>query len=208
MRKSILAGTSVALLSLAAVSLPFAAAQQANEDPQPMTPGVEAVPEGAPSTAPLDEESTVDLDEEEIDLDEQPTGQLQAEAVPPAESVTVDEVLDADVLDNKGEEIAWVEEVIVAPDGAITHVVVGNGGFLGIGTKEVLLPWQTVRYNPAQETLQIDGNEADLEVAPAYVSRADYEAEQEAAAERERLGAIEPDGIPQQAQTPQDGAAE
>lgn len=248
MRKTILAGTSVALVSLAAAFAPVSAQQaddptMTQETPSdggapaaadtPTLPDAEAgtlaadEPGDAPGDAvapePAAAEEAAEVDEElqdgepvsdeeieaAVEEDAQPTGQLQAEAVPPATSVTVEEVLDAEVLDLRGDEIASVTEVIAEPDGTITHVVVSYGGFMGIGTKEVMLPWQTVRYDSAEEFLQIQGNEADLDAAPAYVARADYDAEKEAEAERRAMEAApEPDGIPNVPQTPEEGATE
>lgn len=224
MRKTILAGTSVALVSLAAAFAPVAAQQ--GDDPTltqetPADAGAPAAGDEALRDESTAAEAEVDeklrdgepVSDEEIEAaveeDAQPTGQLQAEAVPSATSVTVDEVLDAEVLDLRGEEIASVTEVIAEPDGTITHIVVSYGGFMGIGTKEVMIPWQTVRYDSAEEFLQIQGNEADLDAAPAYVARADYEEEKEAEAERRAMEAAPaPDGIPDLPQSPEEGATE
>lgn len=228
MRKTILAGTSVALVSLAAAFAPVSAQQADDPTVIQETPSdggapavldgeaVPALPDAEAGEALAADDPQLDgepLSDEEIEAaveeDAQPTGELQAEAVPPATSVTVEQVLDAEVIDVRGEEIASVSEVIAEPDGTITHVVVSYGGFMGLGTKEVMLPWQTVRYDSAEEFLQIQGNEADLDAAPAYVARADYDAEKEAEAERRAMEAApEPDGIPNVPQTPEEGATE
>ena len=173
----------------------------------------DALPEGAtqPADTALDADRSDDAAEEAAEAadeaaeeaaEETPTGQLAVEAVQPAETVMVDEVLDADVLDVNGEDVASVYDVLVAPDGRLTHVVVSYGGFLGIGTKEVLVPWESVSYNAAQNTLQIPGNEADLEAAPGFVTQEELLDQQEA--ERAAEATPSPTGVsaPQQAQTP------
>lgn len=173
----------------------------------------ETVPEGAstptePSDTALDADRSDDAAEEAADAAEEaeeepaPTGQLAAETVQPPETVAVEDVLDADVIDINGEDVASVYDVLVAPDGRLTHVVVSYGGFLGIGTKEVLVPWESVSYNAAQDTLQIRGNEADLEAAPGFVTQEELQDQQEA--ERAAEATPSPTGAtaPQQAQTP------
>lgn len=51
-------------------------------------------------------------------------------------------LLDFDVWDRNGEQIGDVEDMILDMDNTrISYVVVGTGGFLGLGEKEVLVPW-------------------------------------------------------------------
>lgn len=144
---------------------------------------------------PADEAAEV----EEPDPSEIPTGQLAAEPVQPAGTVTADELLSAEVIDVNGEGVASVYEVLMDPNGQITHVVVSYGGFIGIGTKEVLVPWETVSYNAAQATLQLPATEADLDAAPSYMTQEEYSREQEA---EQQADAPAPSGVPQQAETP------
>lgn len=250
MRKLLLSGASVALLSLGAASLPSLAdspsliahpigeptrvqladsgtsgADVTGSDAtgttaadgttvDPAATGVDTTDAtgtdgdtAQPSDAALDADPSDDAAEEAAEAadeaaEEAPTGQLAVEAVQPAETVMIDEVLDADVLDVNGEDVASVYDVLVAPDGRLTHVVVSYGGFLGIGTKEVLVPWESVSYNAAQNTLQIPGNEADLEAAPGFVTQEELLDQQEA--ERAAEATPSPTGVsaPQQAQTP------
>jgi sporulation protein YlmC with PRC-barrel domain len=164
-----------------------------------------------PADTALDADTSDDAAEDAAEeaaeaAEELPTGQLAAEPVQPPETVMVEEVLDADVLDVNGEDVASVHDVLVAADGRLTHVIVSYGGFLGIGTKEVLVPWESVSYNAAQNTLQIPGNEADLEAAPGFVTQEELLDQQEAerAAEATPSPAPSPSGVsvPQEAQTP------
>lgn len=231
MRKLLLSGASVALLSLGGLALPALAdspsvaadpigdprlvqiadsGMTANQDTtSPAAGGTQATEpqqpaESQPGSAAGDSPAEQPADEAP-DPSEMPTGQLAAEPVQPPETVMVAEVLDADVIDAAGEDIASVEDVLMDRDGKLSHVVVSYGGFLGIGAKEVLIPWEQVSFNAAQETLQIPGNEADLDAAPAYVTQEELLDRQQA--ERDRASAMQPadtsvDSAPQQAQTP------
>ncbi|GAB6057998.1 PRC-barrel domain-containing protein [Desulfonatronum parangueonense] len=49
------------------------------------------------------------------------------------ETITVDELRDANVFDVNHENIGNVEQVLMAPDGQIERVVITAGGFLGVG---------------------------------------------------------------------------
>ena len=180
MRKPLLSGASIALLSLGAHTLPGLA--------------------DSPSTLadPIGDAPRLQL----ADSGQVPTGRLAAEAVQPPETVMIDELLDAEVVDVSGEDLASVDGVLVAPDGRLTHVVVSYGGFLGIGAKQVLLPWERVSYNAALGTLRIPGNEADLEAAPGFVTQEELRDRQEA--ERATGAVSSPVGVPvpQQVQAP------
>jgi len=182
MRKSLLSGASIALLSLGAASLPGLA--------------------DSPSTLadPIGDAPRLQL--QLADSGQVPTGMLGAEPAQPPETVLIDELLDAEVIDIGGEDLASVDGVLVAPDGRLTHVVVSYGGFLGIGAKQVLLPWQRVSYNAALGTLRIPGNEADLEAAPGFVTQEELLDRQEA--ERATGAVSSPVGVPapQQVQAP------
>jgi sporulation protein YlmC with PRC-barrel domain len=55
------------------------------------------------------------------------------------------ELRDKQVLNEQGEEIGSIEEVITAPDGSIEAVVVRKGGFLGLGGEEETIPWNALK---------------------------------------------------------------
>lgn len=49
-------------------------------------------------------------------------------------------VLDKDVYNSKNEKIGKVEDIIIAPDSAVSFAIVGAGGFLGVGRHDVAIP--------------------------------------------------------------------
>jgi len=54
--------------------------------------------------------------------------------------------LDFDVWNQDGEQIGEVEDMILDLDNSmITYVIVGTGGFLDLGEKEVLVPWNSLQ---------------------------------------------------------------
>ncbi len=59
------------------------------------------------------------------------------------------QVLDQWVYNDKNEKIGTVDDVIFAPDKSASYAIVGVGGFLGIGTHDVVIP--------VSEFKQVDG---------------------------------------------------
>jgi sporulation protein YlmC with PRC-barrel domain len=58
-------------------------------------------------------------------------------------------LLDYDVWNQNGEQVGDVEDMILDLDNSrISYVIVGTGGFLGIGEKEVLVPWNSLQVHP------------------------------------------------------------
>ena len=50
------------------------------------------------------------------------------------------QILDKDVYNDKDEKVGVVEDLIVAPDKAVSYVIVGVGGFLGLARHDVAIP--------------------------------------------------------------------
>ena len=49
-------------------------------------------------------------------------------------------VLGQPVYNDKDEKVGTIEDIIIAPDKAISYAIVGAGGFLGLGTHDVAVP--------------------------------------------------------------------
>lgn len=92
-------------------------------------------------------------------------GSAWAQATPTAPSANVDFVttqsrgefkaskfVGIDVYGNEGEKIGDVSEILLDGQGSAKAVVIGVGGFLGIGQKNVAVPWSAVTWSnePAQ----------------------------------------------------------
>lgn len=50
------------------------------------------------------------------------------------------------VYNNKNEKIGDINEVITEPSGRVDIIVIGVGGFLGLGERNVGLPWNQVKF--------------------------------------------------------------
>ena len=70
------------------------------------------------------------------------------------------------VVNATGKEMGKIEEVWIDPkDGRVREVVVGAGGFLGIGEKQSVLPWKDVRIVWKNQQLVVEVNEQTLRAA-------------------------------------------
>lgn len=56
-------------------------------------------------------------------------------------------LMGVDIYGPNNEEVGEVNEVIVSRDGKITHVAISVGGFLGIGAKDVAVPFEQVTWS-------------------------------------------------------------
>ena len=63
----------------------------------------------------------------------------------PANSVTVTDWYKQSVYDPKDAKIGEIMDVLVDKSGAVTSFIVGVGGFLGAGEKDVSVPFDAVR---------------------------------------------------------------
>jgi sporulation protein YlmC with PRC-barrel domain len=87
-------------------------------------------------------------------------------------------LLKSKVQDQQGKDIGHISELIVDPSsGRITHAVVSHGqGFMGIGNKEVLLPWNQLRASQSGtgNQYQFTADESQLRVAQEF-NRSQFE---------------------------------
>jgi sporulation protein YlmC with PRC-barrel domain len=64
----------------------------------------------------------------------------------PSSSKTVSDWYKQDVYDPSQSSIGKVDDVLVSDNGQITALVIGVGGFLGAGEKDVAVPFNAVKW--------------------------------------------------------------
>ena len=81
----------------------------------------------------------------------------------------------ADVYDNAEEKIGVVTDLIMDNSGNVTTAVVGVGGFLGAGKKDVAVPFKDLKVvsRDGKDWLVLDKSKEDLKAAPAYDKKTD-----------------------------------
>lgn len=117
-------------------------------------------------------------------------GQMQVDA---------ESLIGLDVVNAEGETIGEIENVVIDGDGQVRHVIVGVGGFLGIGEKNVGVHFDAIEKSTdanGNTVLVFDATAEELEAAPAFVTIAEMqqqkEMEQPAAPEAEPMAPAAP----------------
>jgi sporulation protein YlmC with PRC-barrel domain len=88
----------------------------------------------------------------------------------PSGAVPISDYYNQSVYDNQDNKIGDVNDLIVDQGGAINAVIVGVGGFLGAGEKNVAVPFNTLKVTEknGKRYLVMDTTKQALESAPGY----------------------------------------
>jgi len=85
---------------------------------------------------------------------------------------TAYEFIGKTVYTTANENVGEVNDLVFGNDGKIVGVLIGVGGFLGIGEKDVLVSLQSIRMTRTEGTdtvqLVVDANKETLDNAPAF----------------------------------------
>jgi len=88
----------------------------------------------------------------------------------PSESSTVTNYYKQDVYDPKQSKIGKIDDVLVDKSGKVTGLVIGVGGFLGAGEKDVIVPFTAVKSEKKDNKwyLTLDETKDGLKSAPGF----------------------------------------
>jgi sporulation protein YlmC with PRC-barrel domain len=89
----------------------------------------------------------------------------------PAEAMTVTDWYKQDIYDPNNNKIGEVMDVLLDKSGRVSSLIVGVGGFLGAGEKDVAVPFDAVRVtskNSKKFTLVMNTTKDDLKSAPGF----------------------------------------
>ncbi len=80
------------------------------------------------------------------------------------------DIYKADVYDNAEDKIGVVTDLILDNSGNVTTAVVGVGGFLGAGKKDVAVPFKDLKVvsRDGKDWLVLNQTKEELKMAPAY----------------------------------------
>ena len=99
-------------------------------------------------------------------------GQAYMESAPSGAS-KASNLIGSDLRTSDDEEVGSVSDILIDADGQVVAIIVGVGGFLGIGEKDVAISWDNVTQSGTYDDrqLQIDVTRQDLRAAPEYKDR-------------------------------------
>jgi len=88
----------------------------------------------------------------------------------PADSSTVTNYYKQSVYDPQQSKIGTIDDVLVDKSGKVTALIVGVGGFLGAGEKDVAVPFSAVKTEMKNDKpyLTLDATKDSLKAATGY----------------------------------------
>jgi sporulation protein YlmC with PRC-barrel domain len=88
----------------------------------------------------------------------------------PPNSMPVTNFYKQNVYDSANNKIGDVDDVLLGADGKINALVIGVGGFLGIGEKHVIVPFTAVKADRKDNKWQLTMNSSkdELKAAPGF----------------------------------------
>jgi sporulation protein YlmC with PRC-barrel domain len=92
------------------------------------------------------------------------------------------DVMGAKVYNSADEELGTVNDIVFAESGEIEGVILGVGGFLGIGAKSVAVSFEAIQQSTDKDgnvKLMLDATKDELTAAPDYVTVAQLKRDEE-----------------------------
>ena len=88
----------------------------------------------------------------------------------PADGIKASNLIGSKVNTPRNEDVGSISDLIIDKDGKVVAVVIGVGGFLGMGERDVAVGWShIVRSGSADKrVLQIDVTKENLRLAPEF----------------------------------------
>jgi uncharacterized protein YrrD len=105
-----------------------------------------------------------------------------------------DEVIGAEVVNEAGEPVGSIADLVMDQDQKLVGVVLSVGGFLGVGSKWVAVPVEQISFPGKEEParLLVSVTEEQLTNAPDFTTREALEAEQAAQTQGQGAGQTAP----------------
>ncbi len=92
-------------------------------------------------------------------------------SVQPAGETNIGNLIGTKVYNDSGELLGDVNYLLINSSGQITTAIVGVGGFLGVGEKNVGFPFTALTPKPAaagERQMKLSASKAELEAAPKF----------------------------------------
>jgi sporulation protein YlmC with PRC-barrel domain len=174
-------------------------------DTAPADQGTTAAPAdpNAPATTaeqPMDQEPPAATAEQPTDqapaaTAEQPTDQPDATVAAAPDKVFIDKQAAEDrlasnwigqtIYNQANESVGDVNDLLIDKDGKIAAVIIGVGGFLGIGEKNVAISFDSIQSSTDENgnlKFMVSVTKEELDAAPEFMTLADLQAQSEAPA--------------------------
>ena len=78
------------------------------------------------------------------------------------------QVLGKTVFNDGGDRIGKVDDIIVAPDKAVSYAIIGAGGFLGVGRHDVAIPVSQIKQQSDGKFILAGATKDALKAMPSF----------------------------------------
>jgi sporulation protein YlmC with PRC-barrel domain len=78
------------------------------------------------------------------------------------------QVLGKAVFNDSGADIGKVDDIIVAPDKAVSYAIIGAGGFLGVGRHDVAIPVSQIKQQSDGKFILAGATKDALKAMPPF----------------------------------------
>ena len=78
------------------------------------------------------------------------------------------QVLGKTVFNDGGDSIGKVDDIIVAPDKAVSYAIIGAGGFLGVGRHDVAIPVSQIKQQSDGKFILAGATKDALKTMPPF----------------------------------------
>src|SRR5260221_5065512 len=78
------------------------------------------------------------------------------------------QVLGQAVFNDKNERIGAVDDIVIAPDKAISYAIIGAGGFLGVGRHDVAIPVSQIKQQSDGKFILAGATKDALKAMPPF----------------------------------------
>jgi sporulation protein YlmC with PRC-barrel domain len=161
----------IALATAAAALLTTAAMAQNTPSTTPeATPSTPA--QTAPATPPADAQAPAGSMTEKKTMTEKAAGSVEFISTTSADQIAANKLIGMSVYNVADEDLGDVNDIILDKSGTPAVMVIGVGGFLGIGEKNVGVPFDRLTFSMNKDNSRVarlDVNKETLDNAPSFV---------------------------------------
>lgn len=104
-------------------------------------------------------------------LAETPSTQAAAQSASTVKDVDhqrAEEIIGTDVVGSNGDVIGDITDLVIGPDGNVTHAIIAVGGVLGIGETDVVVPYERAKPTSQDGMVRVSISEDELKAMPRF----------------------------------------
>jgi sporulation protein YlmC with PRC-barrel domain len=83
-------------------------------------------------------------------------------------AVSADKMIGRTIVNTNNEKVGDVESVLIDKDGRVRYVVIGVGGFLGVGERDVAIRWDALSFADNTDKVIVNATKDQLSALPAH----------------------------------------